>query len=73
MIDESKWEYGYFASGKPKPPCGRRLREHDYGRKCHVCQSSLKKVWLFFRTDRCIQPECPNYFGKRTGGTISYE
>ena len=49
---------------RPKfPPC-RLIREGDAGRMCPKCDSSLKyKFWPFIKSDRCIQPQCDNYYG----------
>ena len=49
---------------RPKfPPC-RLIYEGDYGPCCPECGSSFapRYAWLhmFFKTDKCIQPECPN-------------
>lgn len=49
---------------KPKLLCNRLIREWDYGPYCPKCCSSLKTIWYFFRLDKCIQPECENYYGK---------
>ena len=34
----------------------------DSGPFCQKCESSLKKNWLGFRTKKCIQPDCENYY-----------
>lgn len=45
---------------KPSPILGRMLFEGDLGPFCPKCKSSLKKKWWFFRTTKCIHPDCPN-------------
>jgi len=45
-----------------KFPLIRLIREWDYGSYCPQCGSSLKLKFLFFKTKKCIQPECENYY-----------
>ncbi len=58
---------------KPKPPIGRLIFQADgngtiqFGRMCSLCGSSLKRKLLFFKSKKCIQPKCNNYFGKKEG------
>lgn len=49
--------------GEPRPPCNRIIREGDVLEKCWICGSTLKR-W-FFKVIGCIQPKCPNYYGRR--------
>lgn len=60
------------SSGVIKPPCNRLIYEGDAGSEksdfCFVCGSSIKRKWefgwfLIWKTDKCIQPECSNYWG----------
>jgi len=62
-ISRMKNEYRFYLSGEPKPPCNRIIREGDVLEKCWICGSTLKR-W-FFKVIGCIQPECPNYHGRR--------
>jgi hypothetical protein len=36
------------------------IREGDIGPFCPICKSSFVTKFLFFRTQKCIHPECPN-------------
>jgi hypothetical protein len=47
---------------KPKPPIFPIIRE-DCGLECPKCGSTLIRKWLIFKTDKCIQPLCENYYG----------
>jgi len=50
---------------KPKPPLARIIREADNPEKvCVLCGSSLERRYIFWRTSKCIQPECENYKGE---------
>jgi hypothetical protein len=51
----------------PQPPPNRLILESD-GLPSHLCPrcgSSLKRKYMFFRTKKCIQPLCSNYFGEK--------
>lgn len=55
----------------PKPPLTRRIREGDTGKKCPICESSLyRKWWGLKRTNKCIHPDCENYYEKETAVII---
>ncbi len=48
---------------RPKFPINRLIYEGEQGHsrnKCAYCGSSLKRKRLFWRSKRCIQPECFN-------------
>lgn len=45
---------------KPAPLLGRRIREGDVGPYCPRCGSSFVTHFIFFRSTRCINPECSN-------------
>jgi len=48
---------------KPKRPLMRLLREGDIGEKCPHCGSSFHKIWWGLKkTNKCIKPNCANYF-----------
>lgn len=49
---------------EPKPLMNRRIREWDLGPFCKLCGSSFHKKYIFFRTDKCVQPMCDNYYEK---------
>jgi len=51
-------------TNKPKPPLCRLLYESDEGNKdvCPLCSSSFKRKLGLFRTNKCVNPECSNYF-----------
>lgn len=56
---------------KPKGPPGRLIREGDTSRQCPGCGSSRAWVyWPFIKSDKCIQPECDNYYPLEEGGLI---
>ncbi len=40
------------------------IRETDMAKKCQIYGSSLRRKW--FKSIGCIQPECENYFGRKT-------
>jgi hypothetical protein len=52
---------GASNAGPPKPRklIGRLIREGTIG-ECQVCGSTLHRKYLFFKTDKCIHPECTN-------------
>jgi hypothetical protein len=52
---------------KPKAPTLRHLNEGQVYRVigvCGRCHSSFKKKFIIFKTKKCINPECENYYGK---------
>jgi len=47
----------------PVWPVGALIKESDDGSKlCKKCGSSLKTKFIVFKTNKCIQPECENYW-----------
>jgi hypothetical protein len=48
----------------PKFPPTSMIRESDVGPYCPKCGSSLKRKWMLFKSEKCIQPECENYYGR---------
>jgi len=59
---------------KPTPPLPIILRESDdFSKVCSVCKSSLKRNWFGFRTENCINKECPNYFDSMVTNQIKFE
>jgi len=47
----------------PKWPPNRLIYESDGGTDmCPACGSSLNRVLVIFKSENCINPECPNYF-----------
>jgi len=61
-------ESDFYAMPNPlKPPSGRLRYASDSNKPsdfCSKCGSSLKRVWLFIRTKKCIQPNCSNYWDR---------
>ena len=55
------------APPKPKPLCGRIIREGTIG-TCPKCGSTEKRKWIIGKKLGCIQPECENYY--KLGGGI---
>lgn len=54
---------------EPTLPTGRILREFEFSSKrCPVCQSSLQRKFLVFRTDKCINRDCINYYDSKPIG-----
>ena len=50
----------------PKWPLNRLIYETDTCSKmCPECGSSLKRKFLFFKTSKCINSECKNYYERR--------
>lgn len=47
---------------KPRWPIGRLIREGDFGKMCPKCESSLKYKFWPFKSNKCIQPKCDNYY-----------
>ena len=53
---------------KPKAPLIRIIYDYDLCiSMCPKCGSSLKSKWIFFKSNKCIQPECENYYGNSIG------
>lgn len=49
---------------EPKPPIGTLIYQGDTSpnKRCPKCGSSFKRVWLIFRSKKCIHPKCSNYY-----------
>ena len=64
MFDDFKRDVSILENElrKPEPSIGKILYEGDLGPYCPKCGSSLKKVFLFFRSKHCIQWRCSNYY-----------
>lgn len=45
-------------------PVGSLIRDGDFGPYCPKCGSSLKRKWLLFKSEKCIEPKCENYYGR---------
>lgn len=48
----------------PEPLHPRILLEGDAGPYCLLCDSSLQRKWFFFKTDKCVNKHCENYYEK---------
>jgi hypothetical protein len=62
VIEHAKCEScGACNEGPPKPRklIGRLIREGTMG-ECQACGSTLHRKYLFFKTNKCINPECTN-------------
>jgi len=53
-----------FAVKELRRPLGRIIYECDIVGDCLKCKSSLKRKFIFFKLNRCINPECDNYYLK---------
>ena len=46
-------------------PHGQYITDLDVSRKfCPVCKSSLDNYLFFFKSDKCVNPDCKNFSGK---------
>jgi len=65
-VPEPRSVTGRQIPAPPKFPPNRIIRDDlsDMSglRVCEKCGSSLKTKWIFFKSDKCIQPECDNYY-----------
>jgi len=52
----------------PKPPLNRFIRECDIGNSvdemCPFCGSSFRRTWHIFKTNKCVNPECNNFWNR---------
>ncbi len=64
IIDESGKVVSKYFKEKPRPPLNRLLYESDDSSNvCRKCKSSFKRKFLIFKTNKCINSECENYYG----------
>jgi len=47
----------------PLPPLKRVISENDcLVQMCPICKSSLKRSFLFFKAQHCINSDCSNFW-----------